>query len=202
MRPNLASLLDLSTGHLALQTRERLADGALCESLGITRRPHGWFVAAHDEIETDEGLPPDMLHCLRYARENGAGWVLFDADADRQEGLPWYGESNTPDLTDTGLGISQIVMDGDVAYVNPAHVESESLKVERTWTQDIGDGDFELAERAAWIGVGPASIRIRLDDEGAVNITVFTRGEEMEAPIHETCLPQDWFTRDAEPEAG
>ncbi len=42
-------------------------------------------------VDFDPGeLPPDLHLCLRFARANGAHWLLFDQDADEREDLPMY----------------------------------------------------------------------------------------------------------------
>jgi hypothetical protein len=148
MRPNTLSMLDLSTGHLSLATRELLERSEDCADLGVTWRPDGYFLSANLDNFRDRDLPPDLLHCVRYAHANGAAYLLFDTDAAQQDGLPWYEDGNTPDLTGTGIEVSQLVMVGDVTYVNPNHVDPESLRVEPTWTEAVGDRDVEAVDGA------------------------------------------------------
>lgn len=198
MRPNTLSLLDLSTGHLSLSTRELLERSEDCAELGVTWRPDGYFLSADPETARHLDLPPDLLHCVRYAHANGADYVLFDTDAEIQEGLPYYDDTNTPDLTGTGIEASQLVMLGEVTYVNPNHVDPESLRVEPTWTEAVGDRDVEAVEGALWVGIGPASVRLRLDEDGDLRITALPRGREMESPVHEVALAADLFESDPE----
>jgi hypothetical protein len=200
MRPNTLSMLDLSTGHLSLATRELLERSEDCAELGVTWRPDGYFLSADPENFRHRDLPPDLLHCVRYAHANGAAYLLFDTDAAQQDGLPWYEDGNTPDLTGTGIEASQLVMIGDVTYVNPNHVDPESLRVEPTWTEAVGDRDVEAVEGALWVGIGPASVRLLLDEEGDLRITALPRGREMETPVHEVALAADLF--EAEPDEG
>jgi hypothetical protein len=40
-----------------------------------------------------------------------------DEEAAPQEGLPWYEDGDTPDLTGTGIEVSQLIMDGEVTYL-------------------------------------------------------------------------------------
>jgi len=200
MRPNTLSMLDLSTGHLSLATRELLERSEDCADVGVTWRPYGYFLSADPESFRDKELPPDLLHCVRFAHANGAAYLLFDTDAEVQEGLPYYDDTNTPDLTGTGIEVSQLVMVGDVTYVNPNHVDLESLRVEPTWTEAVGDRDIEAVEGALWVGIGPASVRLRLDEDGDVRITALPRGREMESPVHEVALAADLF--EAEPDEG
>lgn len=203
MRPNALTLLDLSTGHLSLHTRERLEEPEDCAALGVTWRECGYFLGSDPENFRHVDFPPDLLHCVRYAQANGADYVLFDEVAPRQAGLPWYEDENTPDLTGTGIEVSQLIMDGEVTYVNPNHVDPEALRVDPTWTEAIGDRDVEAVDGALWVGVGPASVRLRFaeGEEGhALKIAVYPRGQEMEEPVHEVLLDAGLFDR--KPEGG
>ena len=200
MKPNTLSMLDLSTGHLSLATRELLERAEDCADVGVTWRPDGYFLSADPENFRQRDLPPDLLHCVRYAHANGAAYLLFDTDAAPQEGLPWYEDSNTPDLTGTGIEVSQLIMDGDVPYVNPNRVDPATLRVEPTWTEQVGDRDVEAVDGALWVGIGPASVRLRLDEAGDLHITALPRGREMDPPVHEVGLAADLF--DAEPDEG
>lgn len=198
MRPNTLTLLDLSTGHLSLDTRERLERSEDCAALGVTWREHGYLLSGNPENFRHVDLPPDLLHCVRYAHANGAAYLLFDADAEVQEGLPYYDDTNAPDLTGTGIAVSQLIMVGDVTYVNPNHVDPAALWVEPTWTEQVGDRDVEAVEGALWVGVGPASVRLRFaeGEEGhALKITVYPRGREMEGPVHEALLDAGLFNQ-------
>jgi len=200
MKPNTLTMLDLSTGHLSLDTRERLERSEDCAEFGITWRENGYFLSADPENFLHKDFPPDLLHCVRYAHANGAAYLLFDTDAGIQAGLPYYEDSNTPDLTGTGIEVSQLVMDGEVAFVNPNHVDPGSLRVEPTWTEPVGDRDVEAVEGALWVGIGPASVRLRIDEDGDLRITALPRGREMESPVHEMALAADLF--EAEPDEG
>jgi hypothetical protein len=200
MKPNTVPLLDLSTGHLSLSTRETLEKVNVCDDLGVTWRPYGYLVNANPDHYEGKDVPPDLLHCVRYAHANGAAYLLFDQDAAPQTGLPYYDDTNTPDLTGTGIQVSQLIMDGEVTYVNPNHVDPDALRVEPTWTEPVGDRDVEAVEGALWVGIGPASVRLRVDAEGDLHITALPRGQEMGGPVHEVSLAADMFT--AEPDGG
>lgn len=203
MRPNTVSMLDLSTGHLSLSTREALEDPAVCAELRITERACGWFMPVSKERLEQPELPLDLKHCLRYAQANGATYVLFDQDAPQQGGLPWYEDGNRPDLTGCALKVSDLVVVEGSHMVDPARVKDEDLVIEQTWTEEIGDADYEAKAGAAWIGIGPASVRLKLDDEGSVMITVLPRGREMEGPVHAAILHRDEFESQIEdPEPG
>lgn len=196
MRPNTLTLLDLSTGHLSLDTRERLERAEDCAALGVTWRENGYFLSANPENFRHHDLPPDLLHCVRYAHANGAAYLLFDQDAAPQAGLPWYEDGNDPDLTGTGIEVTQLIMDGEVTYVNPNHVDPAALRVEQTWTEPVGDRDVEAVEGALWVGIGPASVRLRFaegEEGSALKLTVYPRGREMEEPVHEALLDAGLF---------
>lgn len=213
MKPNTMTMLDLSTGHLSLETREWLEQPGNAAAANVTLRENGYFVPAHHDGDSpdiffqmapmrapahhaDDSpdlniVPLDLLHCVRYAGANGASYVLFDSDADRQPGLPWYEDGNTPDLSGTGISENQILMSGDgPVFVNPNHVQGQDLKVERSWTETLEDGDYEAPD-GAWIDTGEASVRIRTDEEGDLHLTVFGRGAEMDTPVAETSVRRE-----------
>lgn len=196
MRPNNLTLLEISTQHLSWTTRQLLERSEACADLEVTWRPSGYFLSADPDRYAGINLPPDLTHCLRYAHANGAAYLLFDQEAAPQAGLPWYEDGDTPDLTGTGIEVSQLIMDGDVTYVNPNHVDPAALRVEPTWTEGVGDRDVEAVEGALWVGVGPASVRLRFaeGEEGhALKLTVYPRGQEMEDPVHEALLDAGLF---------
>ncbi len=89
------ALLELSTGHLSHATFVWLENraGAASESPAVVSTRHGWFVSTpclDPDWGTDAFLPPDLRLCLRVARGRGAGWILFDQDAEEAPGLPLY----------------------------------------------------------------------------------------------------------------
>jgi hypothetical protein len=200
MKPNTMTMLDLSTGHLSLQTREWLEEPGNAASVNVTPREHGYFVPAYngEDLPDADRFPLDLLHCARYAGANGAAYVLFDTDADRQPGLPWYEDENVPDLSGTALSDAYLVSEGygpvfvgdGPVFVNPAHVLTRDLVVERTWTETIEDGDYEAPD-GAWIGTGAASVRVRTDEVGDLHLSVFGRGAEMDGPVAETSVRRE-----------
>ncbi|MEQ1950893.1 hypothetical protein [Mesorhizobium sp. CN2-181] len=101
--------LDLSTGHVSLDTRDWLdAQGKLAANFlhfedkspvisTIGRTCHGWFIWAGDKEDDNwsadhlaRGVPEDLIAVLTYARNQGCDYVLFDQDADRIDGLPYF----------------------------------------------------------------------------------------------------------------
>lgn len=84
--PNVRRLLDLSTAHIEPRTR---AEWELAPPTHVHPTEYGYFVWAGDNEhdETDEGWPPEVTACRRFARSLGCGYLLFDADADTVEEL-------------------------------------------------------------------------------------------------------------------
>lgn len=48
--------------------------------------------------------------------------------------------------------------------------------------QKLADGDYELSEGRAWLGVGQFSIRVAQTDEGVV-VDIYQRGREDQSSI-------------------
>lgn len=104
-RPTSLSLMDCSTGHLSRATRRLLekAYGRLLQDIAV--RDAGFFLSS---LAEERGtLPLDLSLVKRFARENGFDYILFDADADPSDILPWYEDANIPahEALD-GFGIS------------------------------------------------------------------------------------------------
>lgn len=91
--------LDLSTGHLTPQTRDWMDGRAISarsdpfNGLCLASTSFGWFIYAGEQTEESE-FPADLLTCLRKARELGAEYVLFDADASDGLDLPTYDDNH------------------------------------------------------------------------------------------------------------
>ncbi|TBR75380.1 MAG: hypothetical protein EPN64_13135 [Burkholderiaceae bacterium] len=80
-------MLDISTAHLSLMTRELLDN----EAAGVISYPKGgcgWLVYVPQREDNDESrgigedCPCDLGECLRYAQDQGAHWIMFDCDAE------------------------------------------------------------------------------------------------------------------------
>ncbi|MDQ0301386.1 hypothetical protein [Ancylobacter polymorphus] len=84
--PNVRRFLDLSTAHMKPRTR---AEWGLAAPGHVHPTEYGFFVWAgdHEDDETDEGWPPEVTACRRFARSLGCDYLLFDGDADTVEGL-------------------------------------------------------------------------------------------------------------------
>ncbi|MEV4708207.1 hypothetical protein [Actinoplanes sp. NPDC049316] len=88
--PRIASVLDLSTGHLPEQVCTRLND-----YWGVTAYDtrHGWLLVVPSNLAAHRNEHPDTVpeavwQLWKYAHRFGADYVLLDADADRVNGLP------------------------------------------------------------------------------------------------------------------
>lgn len=94
------TFLDLSTGHLTPETRDRL-DAIFDPNLGnpimgliVFQHPdgYGWFVLTPTEDGVPEDLPSDLVGAFACARRLECAYILFDADGTHLAGLPWYEE--------------------------------------------------------------------------------------------------------------
>ncbi|MCW3783902.1 hypothetical protein OM960_20420 [Defluviimonas sp. CAU 1641] len=178
---NKINVLDLSTGHLSEPSRIFMCAAAgNGNRLGIMAREEGFFIgAAHADVAEDEGLlPPDLLHCLRFARANGMDYLLFDRNADPQPGLPLYLEGphgalafdpdhdwigsmsvNVADHFDYVLPTGKVTIEA----VRPGALSDEQLVIRET-PKPLEDADYEAPE-GCWLSVGEASVRIGINDE-------------------------------------
>ena len=83
----LALVCDLSTAHVTYETGQKLDDGAIGSTM---KGDHGWLVHVASEPTEQPDAPADLLVCVRYARQLGAQWILFDRDAAAIDALPSY----------------------------------------------------------------------------------------------------------------
>jgi len=94
------SLLELSVAHLDEKTAAALMSEGIDGTISYPKVPYGVFLhVSHVKEAADEApqLPPALAACLKYAREQGAHWIMFDVDADLVDALPvaarepnWY----------------------------------------------------------------------------------------------------------------
>lgn len=86
-------LLVLSTGHVTdPATRKMLTETSPDNYPTLGGSTHyGWFCYASDENDGvgRDRIPDDLWACMLFARANGADYILFDADGDQVDGLPW-----------------------------------------------------------------------------------------------------------------
>lgn len=189
---NTVPMLDLSTGHLSRRTVTWLEDGARVGALGIMEREEGFFISSHHAAEFEKNteafsnFPLDLMHTLRFAHANDVQYVLFDRDAEMQAGLPTYDGDDIEEDTFIGKDTLMVGVYG-ARVVDPLKVSLQDLKIERTWTETLEDGDYEAPE-GAWIGIGDASVRITTAENGDIKIKAYPRGDEMADSIGEIYL--------------
>lgn len=103
--PNVRRFLDLSTGHLSVETRTYLDEQG---RIAAIRRPTsgpaphpdflmgstawGWIVWAgmEDDSQNLQALPIDLQRCIRFAKEQDCDYILFDADIEELDELKTY----------------------------------------------------------------------------------------------------------------
>lgn len=84
--------LDLSTGHLTPETRQRIDDGEISiRSVYPHPDGYGWLIYVLPEDYEFDG-PADLGKVLEYARHLDCDYVLFDCDGLRIANLPRYEE--------------------------------------------------------------------------------------------------------------
>jgi hypothetical protein len=88
-KPEIRSVLFLSTGHLTVATREVLDQNPLTDAYPISGGPipYGFFVYADEDIEE----PTDLAACCQFARTlPDVDYIRFDCDVEALEELPFY----------------------------------------------------------------------------------------------------------------
>ena len=195
-RPAPLLVLDASTGHLSIGTRQLLELMARRGELGIMARAEGFFLTSGlaDAGDGSQPLPPDLMHVAAFARVNEFAYILFDRDAERIAGLAYYEDGSEPepgshriaatashlewrDIRDEGARIGRVLAPiPDAGYEEALRLEPAGLS--------IPDGDHVLADGQTWITVAEASIRI-CSDETEVRVTVLPLGCEMDEPLTE-----------------
>lgn len=122
---NTERLLDISTGHLSTLTRSWLSAAAAANRpISVAEREEGWVVSATwgDTESHDVQLPADLLHVLAVAHAHDVSYVMFDTDAPRQEGLPYYADGIGPErgtdfAGEDALNVEHVTLPGSGAYI-------------------------------------------------------------------------------------
>ncbi|MCF6273926.1 MAG: hypothetical protein L3J37_12215 [Rhodobacteraceae bacterium] len=97
------NMLDISTGHLTKETRQRMGEdsrnffvGKPCSlPFSVKGSSFGWFIDVRDADErAASGLlyPFDIVDSYELALSVGCSYILFDRDAERHAALNWYGD--------------------------------------------------------------------------------------------------------------
>lgn len=86
-------VLELSTGHLRLETRQALDGPNALAALGrraSMASEYGWLVCAHRHPDGDEKFAEDLAAAIQMARAEDCAYVLFDCDVAARDDLPYY----------------------------------------------------------------------------------------------------------------
>lgn len=87
------SFLDLSTGHLTLETRRAMAVTANRSGYNITMaNEFGWLCYLSEDGAGADAFGADMNDCIELAQALGCEFILFDCDGPQSDGLPYYEE--------------------------------------------------------------------------------------------------------------
>jgi len=96
------SILDISTGHVTLPSREWLDAQAVISAAyrdeakdeapisTIAGFGYGWFLTANPSESALKRMPEDVKAILAYARSRRCAYVVLDRDADAIDELPSY----------------------------------------------------------------------------------------------------------------
>lgn len=93
--PETGIYLVLSSGHITVKTAELLDRWAAADDsdrpMMIASTNYGWFVSTREpEVANRADVPRDLDAVLRFARNQGYGYLLFDADGDTIDALPFH----------------------------------------------------------------------------------------------------------------
>lgn len=193
--PKKMMMMDCSTGHLSLSTREWIDEAISSEEYGFMSRDTGYAMSSwmgdEEHWVNHPGVPRDLIHVLRYAKANKMEWVLFDSDADRDVNLPWYDDARQKPVLPKGIDEAILVMDSHgVVAVDPEKLEIKDLIFREDEVLD--DENYVIPDdQGVWLAISGTAIRVRGDGEGNVAITTFVNGYEMNDP-----LSQMWFTEE------
>ncbi len=99
--------LDVSTGHLRIETRETMDRGGdFGSDIHLIFDPHGhqseygWWLWAgkRDQYDMVEKMPPDLRDVIKHAWTQGCDWICLDRDAEPIAELPFYSDSREEQL--------------------------------------------------------------------------------------------------------
>lgn len=185
---NTTTTLELSTAHLSEPALAWLEISSEADTSIASPRESGFFLSSVHAAEFEKeplgflNFPLDLMNILRFAHANGARYVLLDADADLQPGLPLY-EGPQIDLSLPFIG-DKTVMAGlyGAMIVDPLNVSLADLKLERSWTETLEAGDYEAPD-GAWVAIDDVVVRIRKDDAGDLCVSAYPREDTMAEPL-------------------
>lgn len=194
-RPAPLPLLDCSTGHLSVATREFIDREARAGRLGVMTRAEGFFVPAYLGESSEEFVPPDLALVTRFARENAFDYILFDCDADRIDALPWYEDGGAPEpVSLAAIGMVATRVEKPIGglfidAVDPTSIPEGGLRLPAP-EQEIGDGDYVMKDGIAWFTLGEASVRLWMT-EGEVGAKILPLGLELDEALAEVTVSRE-----------
>ena len=89
------NMLALSTAHVTKDTADMMNKDSIDGVMLYNKGDYGWFVHIPDsgldfnELENGE-CPADLYRCMKYARDNGFDWIMFDCDVEVISEMPEY----------------------------------------------------------------------------------------------------------------
>lgn len=188
-KPVSLQMMDCSTGHLSVSTRNWLERAENREKRGFMSRDTGYamstYLGAEYAWKDEPDLPPDLIHILRFANANKFDWILFDSDAVRDFNLPWYedtyGKPEMPDDLDKDL--LKMHVGPRLWAVDPEKISDIDLLIKEQGdapVRTLDDENFTIPSRqGAWIEIGGVSVRLYEQDWG-VQISTYVAGYEMD----------------------
>ena len=87
--------LVLSTVHVCMKTADLLDGWAVLEPssrpLAVASTHYGWFIPTREAEEPDRRqIPAEVLAAMRFGRDQGCDYLLFDCDAGAVDTLPTF----------------------------------------------------------------------------------------------------------------
>jgi hypothetical protein len=188
-KPVSLQMMDCSTGHLSVSTRNWLERAENLEKRGFMSRDTGYamstYLGAEYAWKDEPDLPADLIHILRFANANKFDWILFDSDAVRDLNLPWYedtyGKPEMPDDLDKDL--IKMHVGPRLWAVDPKKISDIDLLIKEQGdapVRTLDDENFTIPRRqGAWIEIGGVAVRLYEQDWG-VQISTYVAGYEMD----------------------
>jgi len=83
-------MLTISTGHISLETADRISAGDDDLPWILNWSEYGWLVLCHDITGDDLDFPQDLQRCMDFARSRDCEWLRLDMDGDQIDELPVF----------------------------------------------------------------------------------------------------------------
>jgi hypothetical protein len=188
-KPTTLKMMDTSTGHLSVSTRNWLERAENREKRGFMARDTGYamstYLGAEGAWKDEPDLPPDLAHILRFAHANNFDWILFDVDAERDLNLPWYedtyGKPELPEGLDNDL--LKMHVGPRLWAIDAEKISDSDLVIKQQGDapiRELEDENYVIPHRqGAWIEIAGVAMRIYEHDWG-VQVSSFISGYEMD----------------------